>query len=207
MVCVQQELYIFSSVLNIFLECYEIYIAAEVFFFGKLVLGIEAQITTLRLQSSLNEKLEMESFIFYLVFQQSQWVEFFFSFSLPLYQLYILISSLKINIENVGINQQIVLRFTYLMEVHQQHINSLHTNQWFTNYQRKKEMGGSLIINVLVYTHNGGSPVMSSIGFRTNICDSPNNSSGGLEVDYVWFYTHIGSPKKISRYGLHTNGI
>ena len=30
-------------------------------------------------------------------------------------------------------------------------------------------MGGSLIINVLVYTHNGGSPITSSIGLKTNI--------------------------------------
>ena len=34
-------------------------------------------------------------------------------------------------------------------------------------------MDGSLIINVLVYSHNGGSPVTSQIDFKTKIYDSP----------------------------------
>ena len=29
-------------------------------------------------------------------------------------------------------------------------------------------MGGAPVINVLVYTHNNGSPVMSSIGLKSN---------------------------------------
>ena len=46
-------------------------------------------------------------------------------------------------------------------------------------------MGGFMIINVLVYAHNGGSSVTSSIGFKTNIFDSPKNPSGGLAVDNI----------------------
>ena len=46
-------------------------------------------------------------------------------------------------------------------------------------------MGGSLLINVLVYTNNVVSPVTSSIVFKTNACDLPNNPSGGLTVDNV----------------------
>ena len=63
-------------------------------------------------------------------------------------------------------------------------------------------MGGSLIINVLVYTHNGGPTVTSSIGLKTNICDSSNNISGGLAVDNVWVYTPGGSPKKQPKIGF-----
>ena len=67
-------------------------------------------------------------------------------------------------------------------------------------------MGGSIIINVLVYTQNGGSPIISSIGLNTNIFDSPNNNSSGLEVENVWVYTPGGSPKNNSGCSLHTNG-
>ena len=44
-------------------------------------------------------------------------------------------------------------------------------------------MGGSLMINILVYIHNGGSPVTSSIGLKPNIFYSSNNPSGGLAVE------------------------
>ena len=47
-------------------------------------------------------------------------------------------------------------------------------------------MGGSLLINILIYMHNGGSPVTSSIGLNTNVYDSPNNTFGRLAVDNVW---------------------
>ena len=66
-------------------------------------------------------------------------------------------------------------------------------------------MGGSINKNVFVYTHNGGSLVTSSIGFKTNICDSPKNNSGGLEFEYVWV-THLVVHQKNSRYSLHTDG-
>ena len=46
-------------------------------------------------------------------------------------------------------------------------------------------MGDSLIINVLVYRHSGGSPVTSSIVLKINICDSPNNPSSGFALNYV----------------------
>ena len=67
-------------------------------------------------------------------------------------------------------------------------------------------MGGSLLINILIYMHNGGSPVTSSIGLNTNVYDSPNNTFGRLAVDNVWVYTPIGSPKHNSKCGLNTNG-
>ena len=57
-------------------------------------------------------------------------------------------------------------------------------------------MVGSLIINVLVYTHNGGSPVTSSIDLKINICDSHKNNFGGLTVDNFWLYMPGGSPNK-----------
>ena len=44
-------------------------------------------------------------------------------------------------------------------------------------------MGGSLVINVLVYTHSGGSALTSSIGLKPNIFYSSNNPSGGLAVE------------------------
>ena len=59
-------------------------------------------------------------------------------------------------------------------------------------------MGSSLIINVLVYTYNGGLPVKSSIGLKMYICNSPNNTSGGLEVENVWF-THLVYHKKTTQ--------
>ena len=85
--------------------------------------------------------------------------------------------------------------FKHLMEVQQQRINILHINGWFNNCQCNKEisyipMGGSLIINVLVYTQNSGEPVTSLIYFKTNICDSPENPSDGFVVDYV-FLTYL----------------
>ena len=43
-------------------------------------------------------------------------------------------------------------------------------------------MGGSIIINALFYTHNGGSPLTPSIGLKINICDPHNNTSGGLAL-------------------------
>ena len=90
--------------------------------------------------------------------------------------------------------------FANLMDFHQQQLNRLNTNFWFTNYQCSKEisyipMGGSLIINVLVYTHNRGSPVMSSVGLKPNICGWPNNHYGSLTVEYVWVYTPSVLPK------------
>ena len=67
-------------------------------------------------------------------------------------------------------------------------------------------MGDSLIINVLVYRHSGGSPVTSSIVLKINICDSPNNPSSGFALNYVWVYTPIGAPKQNPIYSLHANG-
>ena len=64
-------------------------------------------------------------------------------------------------------------------------------------------MVGTLIINGLVYTYNVGLPVTAYVGFKTNICDLPNNISDGLEVDYVWVYTPNGSPKNI-KYMVYT---
>ena len=59
-------------------------------------------------------------------------------------------------------------------------------------------VGGSPITNVLVYTHNVGSLVMLSIGFKNTIGDEPKNL---FEV-----YTPSGgSPEIISEY-LHTSG-
>ena len=66
-------------------------------------------------------------------------------------------------------------------------------------------MGASIIINLLVYTHNDGSPVTPSIGLKINIYDSTNNSSSGLAVDNDWVYTP-GGPKKQLVYGLQNNG-
>ena len=59
-------------------------------------------------------------------------------------------------------------RFSQLVEVRQQQINVLHNTGCFTYYKCNKEisytpMGGSLIINVFVYTQNGGSQVTSLI--------------------------------------------
>ena len=57
-------------------------------------------------------------------------------------------------------------------------------------------MGGSIIINVLVYTHNVGPPVTSLIYLKSNISDSLNNlfdfctPSGGLFDFFLSFYTH-----------------
>ena len=76
-----------------------------------------------------------------------------------------------------------MLRFTHLVEVHQQQ-KIAHT-----------QMGDLLVIIVLVYANNGGSPVKFSIGVKTNIFDSPNNTSSGLAVYNAWFYTPCGSPK------------
>ena len=67
-------------------------------------------------------------------------------------------------------------------------------------------MGGSLIINLLVYMLNGGSPVTNSIGLKTDIWDSPNNTSGDLAAYNDWVYTPSGSPKTNSIYVLYTNG-
>ena len=59
-------------------------------------------------------------------------------------------------------------------------------------------MGGSIIINVLVYTKNGGSPITSSIGLKTNIVDSPKNlfnvytPSGGTREVCMVVYTPSG---------------
>ena len=53
-------------------------------------------------------------------------------------------------------------------------------------------MGGSLIINVLVYTHNIHSPVTYSIGLKSNICDSHNNTSDCLSVFNAWVCTTGG---------------
>ena len=94
----------------------------------------------------------------------------------PFYQIYRMIASLKMNIDILIINLYILLKFTQLIDVHQQHINILHINGLPNNYQCEKEisytsMGGSLITNVLVYIHNGGSLVTSSIVLKTNICD------------------------------------
>ena len=44
-------------------------------------------------------------------------------------------------------------------------------------------MGSLIIINVLIHTHNDGSPVTSSICLKPNIYYSPYNPSGGLAVD------------------------
>ena len=57
-------------------------------------------------------------------------------------------------------------------------------------------MCGSIIINVLVYIHNGGWPVTSSIGLKPNSGDSPKNL---FEV----YIPSNGSPKHFSS-GLHT---
>ena len=57
-------------------------------------------------------------------------------------------------------------------------------------------MGSAPIINILVYTHNGGSPVISSIGLKTNSGYSPNNIYRGLVVSSVWLYRPGGSSKK-----------
>ena len=67
-------------------------------------------------------------------------------------------------------------------------------------------MGGSLIINLLVYMNSVGSLVTHSTDLKTNIWDSPNNTSGDLTVDNDWVYTPGGSPKTNSGYILHTNG-
>ena len=56
-------------------------------------------------------------------------------------------------------------------------------------------MRSSLVINILVCTHNVGSPVMFSIGFKTNVFYSPNNPSRGMSVQIFCFYTPCGSPK------------
>ena len=66
-------------------------------------------------------------------------------------------------------------------------------------------MSGSLITNILVYTQNCGSSVTSSIVLKTKICDSPNNTSIGLEVENVLYYTPGGATKIKPGYGLHTN--
>ena len=69
------------------------------------------------------------------------------------------------------------------MEVCQQQRNVLYANGWFTNYQcigsHKK---WRFICNVLNM-------------FKTNVCDSPKNTSGGFSVYYVWFYKPSGSTK------------
>ena len=51
-------------------------------------------------------------------------------------------------------------------------------------------MGVSLVIYLMVQTQNGGSLVMSSIGCKTNIFDSPDNPSGSLTVKFSYF-THL----------------
>ena len=56
-------------------------------------------------------------------------------------------------------------------------------------------MDGSIIINVLVYTHNGGSPETSSIGLKPNIGDLPKNLFG--------VYTPSGGSSKSLPGGLH----
>ena len=48
------------------LECSERDIAAEVVFFGTLYVGIEANMTKTRLHSSLDEELDLDSFLFLL---------------------------------------------------------------------------------------------------------------------------------------------
>ena len=71
-------------------------------------------------------------------------------------------------------------------------------------------MGGSQTTNILVYTHNVGSPVMWSIGFKPPIGNSSKNL---FEV-----YTPIGGsphsfPRGVNTFwrfgslnGLHSNG-
>ena len=86
------------------------------------------------------------------------------------------------------------------MKVSKQQRNSLITNGWFTNYQRNKEIaytpkGVSLNINLMVYRHNGVLPVTVSIGLNIYICDLTINNFSGLAVEYLWVYTHSGSPK------------
>ena len=87
----------------------------------------------------------------------------------PLYHLYRMIHYLETNKDFLLINQYIMFRFTHLIDVRQQQVGSLNINGWLNTYQWNQEisytpMGGSLIINVLVYTHNGGSPITSSMG-------------------------------------------
>ena len=64
-------------------------------------------------------------------------------------------------------------------------------------------MVGSLIINVLVSTYNGGSPVTSSIIFKATSWYSPKNNSSYLAVENIWVYTPGGSPKK-NQYMIYT---
>ena len=74
----------------------------------------------------------------------------------------------------------------------------LHTWWRFKNNEliAYTEMGGLLIINVLVYTHNVVLLVTSSIGLKTSI--------GNLPKNLFEFYTPIsGSPDSLF-YGLHT---
>ena len=72
--------------------------------------------------------------------------------------------------------------------------NILHTNGWFANYQCIS------LHTQWWFTYN----VLN--GLKRHICDSPNNFSGGLAIEYPWFLTNIYSPKNNSGYVLRTNG-
>ena len=70
------------------LECSEMDVSDGVLFFGTLVRGVEAEITTMSLHSSLDEELELGGvFYFCLVSRYSQWVDFFKFLSFQLYQI------------------------------------------------------------------------------------------------------------------------
>ena len=190
MFCVKNELYLFSCVFNIVCNVMKLIYQLELSCLVHQVGGVQGERTAIRLKSSFDEKIDLESFIFTLVSQQFQWMVIFLFLFLSVYQFYRMIDSLKINIENFGINQQILLRFVHLIQVHQHQRNRLHTIGSFTSYKCHKVivytmMVGTLIINGLVYTYNVGLPVTAYVGFKTNICDLPNNISDGLEVDYV----------------------
>ena len=60
--------------------------------------------TKIRLQQFLDEETWIERFIFFLGVSIFPMARFFVILFLPFYKLYTIISSLKINVENVGIN-------------------------------------------------------------------------------------------------------
>ena len=68
-------------------------------------LGGGIYMTAMRLHSSSDEELKMESFLLLFGISIFPMGGFFFCFFFLLYQLYRMISSLKISIETFGVNQ------------------------------------------------------------------------------------------------------
>ena len=88
-----------------------------------------------------------------------------------------------------------------MVEVNQQQINILHTNGWFNNYKCSREItytpiGGSLIINVSVHEHNGGSPGTSSIGFKTIFVINPTIFMVVCQLALPGFTSVVFHPQK-----------